>query len=76
MILVSQGPGFSGFPSFPNGDFQMFPIMYPALVPRSQNQEHMNRGAGVYAVPTYPFMGPVTGFPSDTLIPLTYNIPT
>ncbi|XP_024024168.1 uncharacterized protein LOC21399886 [Morus notabilis] len=67
---------FAGFPSFPNGDFQMFPIIYPALVAPSHNQENMNRGAGVYAVPTYPFMGPVAGIPSNTLIPLTYNIPT
>ncbi|PON74154.1 Transmembrane protein [Parasponia andersonii] len=71
-----QVPVFSGFQPLPNGDFQMFPIMYPALVTPSHNQENMNRGAGVYAVPVYPFMGPVVGVPSNTLIPLTYNIPT
>lgn len=76
MILLFQVAQFAGFPSFPNGDFQMFPIIYPALVDPSHNQENMNRGAGVYAVPTYPFMGPVAGIPSNTLIPLTYNIPT
>ncbi|KAL5549446.1 hypothetical protein UlMin_004677 [Ulmus minor] len=71
-----QVPMLSGFPSFPNGDFQMLPIMYPALLTPSQNQEHVNRGAGIYAVPVHPFMGPVAGVPSNTLIPLTYNIPT
>ncbi|GMY35251.1 hypothetical protein FCV25MIE_30493 [Fagus crenata] len=75
----SQAPVFSGFPAFPNGDFQMVPVMYPGLVPGSntlQNQEQMNRGAGIYAVPSYPYMGPVPVFPSNALIPLTYNIPT
>jgi hypothetical protein len=79
MVLLSQAPVFSGFPAFPNGDFQMVPVMYPGLVPGSntlQNQEQMNRGAGIYAVPSYPYMGPVPVFPSNALIPLTYNIPT
>ncbi|KAF4393861.1 hypothetical protein CsatB_014926 [Cannabis sativa] len=71
-----QVPAFTGFPPFPNGDFQMFPVMYPALVNPSQNQENINRGAGIYAVPVYPYTGPVVGIPSNTLIPLTYNIPT
>ncbi|XP_042963613.1 uncharacterized protein LOC122297572 isoform X1 [Carya illinoinensis] len=42
-----QVPVFSGFPASPNGDFQMFPVMYPALVPSLntlQNQEQINRG--------------------------------
>ncbi|KAF2317205.1 hypothetical protein GH714_016637 [Hevea brasiliensis] len=72
-----QVPPFSGFPAY--GDFQMYPIVYPALVPgltHLQNQEQMNRGAGIYAVPVPPFMGPIAGLPSSTLIPLTYNIPT
>lgn len=50
--------------------------MYPTLVNPSQNQEHMNRGAGIYAVPLYPSMGPIAGVPPNNLIPLTYNIPT
>ncbi|KAF8389436.1 hypothetical protein HHK36_026131 [Tetracentron sinense] len=79
VILLSQVPESSGFPASPNGDIQMLPIMYPALVPGLiplQNQEHTNRGAGIYAVPVLPFMGPMSGLPSNTLIPLTYNIPT
>ncbi|XP_050130377.1 uncharacterized protein LOC126607004 [Malus sylvestris] len=78
-LKKSQVPALSGLPSFPNGDFQMLPVMYPLLVPGlnpSQDQEQMNRGAGIYAVPVHPFMGPVTGAPFNTLIPLTYNIPT
>ncbi|XP_075509584.1 uncharacterized protein LOC142545999 isoform X3 [Primulina tabacum] len=58
----------------------MFPIMFPALVPGlfppQQDQELMNRGPGLYAVPVLPFMQPIIGFPSNTLIPFTYNIPT
>ncbi|XP_038695126.1 uncharacterized protein LOC119992482 isoform X2 [Tripterygium wilfordii] len=72
-------PTFSGFPAFPHGDFQMVPIMYPALVPGLnplQNQEQLNHGAGIYAVPVLPYMGPTAGLSSNTLIPLTYNIPT
>ncbi|XP_021911872.1 uncharacterized protein LOC110825697 isoform X2 [Carica papaya] len=74
-----QVPGFFGFPASANGDFQMHPIFYPTLVPGLtplQNQEQVNRGAGIYAVPVLPFMGHVTGLPSNNLIPLTYNIPT
>ncbi|GLT76386.1 hypothetical protein SLA2020_480500 [Shorea laevis] len=73
-----QIPAFSGFLAFPNGDFPMFPMMYPAIVPGLapvQNQEQMNRGAGIYAVPVLPFTGHISGLPSNTLIPLTYNIP-
>ncbi|XP_038993771.1 uncharacterized protein LOC120117576 isoform X3 [Hibiscus syriacus] len=56
----------------------MFPVMYPAIVPglTLQNQEQINRGAGIYAVPVQPFMGHIAGIPSNNLIPLTYNIPT
>lgn len=74
---LSQVPALSGFPGLPNGDMQMFPIMYPAVVPglfSLQNQDQTNRGAGLYAVPALPFT--VAGLPSNTLIPLTYNIPT
>ncbi|KAK3029312.1 hypothetical protein RJ639_038410 [Escallonia herrerae] len=75
-----QAAPFCGFAAAPNGNFQMFPIMYPALVPGlfplQQGQEQMNGGAGIYAVPVLPFMGPVAGYPSNTLIPLTYNVPT
>ena len=76
----SQEPQFSGLE---NGAIQTFPIMYPAaLVPglfplqQDQDQDQMNRGAGIYAVPTLPFNGPIAGFPSNTLIPFTYNVPT
>ncbi|XP_050372881.1 uncharacterized protein LOC126790613 [Argentina anserina] len=73
----SQAPAVSsGLPSYWNGDLQFFPIMYPALIPGLQDQEQMNRGAGLYAVPVHPFTGPVSGFSSSTLIPLTYNVPT
>ncbi|XP_077214704.1 uncharacterized protein LOC143849531 [Tasmannia lanceolata] len=75
----SQVPASPTFPEFPSSNLQMLPIMYPALVPGFiplQNQEQNNRGAGIYAVPTFPFMGPMTGLPSNTLIPLTYNVPT
>ncbi|KAL6977856.1 hypothetical protein U1Q18_026639 [Sarracenia purpurea var. burkii] len=74
-----QGPEFCGLAASSNGDVQMFPIMYPALVPglfNLQNEEQMNRGAGIYAVPVLPFMGPIAGFPPNTLIPLTYSVPT
>lgn len=77
--MLQVPPGYSGLPTFQNGDFQMFPVMYPAIVPgltSLQNQEQMNRGAGIYAVPVLPFMGHVAGIPSNNLIPLTYNIPT
>ncbi|XP_021275569.1 uncharacterized protein LOC110410264 [Herrania umbratica] len=75
----SQVPGYSGLAAFQNGDLQMFPVMYPAIIPgltSLQNQEQTNRGAGIYAVPVLPFMGHIAGLPSNTLIPLTYNIPT
>ncbi|XP_020533748.1 uncharacterized protein LOC105644676 isoform X4 [Jatropha curcas] len=77
--LNKQPQAFSGFQAYPYGDFQMYPIVYPALVPgltSIQTQEEMNRGAGIYAVPVPPFMGPIAGLPSNTLVPLTYNIPT
>ncbi|KAJ6354991.1 hypothetical protein OIU77_005565 [Salix suchowensis] len=72
-------PTFSGFPAYTDGGFQMFPVMYPALVPGSnamQDQEQANHGPGIYAVPVPQFMGPIAGLPSNTLIPLTLNIPT
>ncbi|KAF3972019.1 hypothetical protein ACB098_01G180500 [Castanea mollissima] len=72
----APAPALSSYPAFSNGDFQMVPVMYPALVPGLQNQDHMNRGAGIYAVPVFSCMGPVAGLPSNTLIPLTYNLPT
>ncbi|XP_073157209.1 uncharacterized protein [Henckelia pumila] len=75
----TQAPTVGGIKS-QNGNVPMFPIMYPALVPGlfspQQDQEQMNRGPGLYAVPVLPFMQPITGFPSNTLIPFTYNIPT
>jgi hypothetical protein len=80
VVLLPQVPSaFSGFPAYPDGGFQMFPVMYPALVPglnAMQNQEQENHGPGIYAVPVPQFMGPIAGLPSNTLIPLTLNIPT
>ncbi|KAL4567071.1 hypothetical protein LXL04_022643 [Taraxacum kok-saghyz] len=76
-----QLPPWHGFTS-PNGELPTFPIMYPMLVPSifppQLNHDHTDQGAGLYAVPTFPnsFMGPVTGIPTTTLIPFTYNIPT
>ncbi|XP_022135112.1 uncharacterized protein LOC111007171 isoform X3 [Momordica charantia] len=70
-------PKFSGFPTFPNGDVQMIPIMYPALVPGSALAENQNHGAGIYAVPTFPSVGgPIIGMSTGNLIPLTYSTPT
>ncbi|KAI3447326.1 hypothetical protein Pfo_003991 [Paulownia fortunei] len=75
----SQVPTFDGLKS-PNGNIPTFPIMYPALVPGlfppHQDQEQINRGPGLYAVPVHPYMQPIVGFPSNTLIPFTYNTPT
>ncbi|CAA2993303.1 uncharacterized protein LOC111366065 isoform X2 [Olea europaea subsp. europaea] len=73
----TQVPAFHGLQS-PNGDVQMFPFMYPALVPQlysQQNEEQMNRGPGLYAVPVLRFAQPIAGFPPNTLIPFTYNVP-
>ncbi|XP_043712553.1 uncharacterized protein LOC122661272 [Telopea speciosissima] len=74
-----QVPAFPGFLASPNGDIPMYPIMYPALVPGLtplQNQEQNNHGAGIYAVPVLQYMGPMAGLSTNTLIPLTYSIPT
>ncbi|XP_011656964.1 uncharacterized protein LOC101222970 isoform X2 [Cucumis sativus] len=73
----SQVPKLPSFPTFPNGNVQMIPIMYPALVPGSASSENQNRGAGIYAVPSFPSMGgPIIGMTTNNLIPLTYSIPT
>ncbi|XP_054820889.1 uncharacterized protein LOC129319834 [Prosopis cineraria] len=74
----SQIPAFYNFPAVPDGYYQMYPVMYPVVpgLPPSQNEEQMNRGAGIYAVPVNPYMGHVTGLPYNTLIPLTYSTPT
>ncbi|KAF9679844.1 hypothetical protein SADUNF_Sadunf06G0057200 [Salix dunnii] len=75
----SVPPAFSGFPAYADGGFQMYPIMYPALVPGlnpMQNQEQANHGPGIYAVAVPQFMGHIAGLPSNTLIPLTLNVPT
>ncbi|XP_030535716.1 uncharacterized protein LOC115744601 isoform X2 [Rhodamnia argentea] len=75
----AQVPLSSAFPVPGNGDMQMFPVFYPTLGPslsNSQNQDQTNRGAGIYAVPVSPYLGSFSGFQSNTLIPLTYNIPT
>ncbi|KAK6914583.1 hypothetical protein RJ641_021904 [Dillenia turbinata] len=57
------------------GDANMLGMIYPGLL-GFQNQEHRNGGAGIYAVPLIPVMDSYTGLSSDTLIPLTSNIPT
>ncbi|KAG5242887.1 hypothetical protein OIU77_029984 [Salix suchowensis] len=75
----SVPPAFSGFPAYADGGCQMYPIMYPALVPGlnpMQNQEQANHGPGIYAVAVPQFMGHIAGLPSNTLIPLTLNVPT
>lgn len=78
-MTLLQVPLFGGLKS-PNGNIPKFPIMYPALVPGlvppQQDQEQINRGSGLYAVAVLPYMQPFAGFPSNTLIPFTYNIPT
>ncbi|KAK6930589.1 hypothetical protein RJ641_004683 [Dillenia turbinata] len=57
------------------GDANVLGMMYPGLL-GFQNQEHRNGGAGIYAVPLVPSMGSYAGLSSNTLIPLTYNVPT
>ncbi|XP_017226508.1 uncharacterized protein LOC108202561 [Daucus carota subsp. sativus] len=72
----TQVPPVGGSPG-PNESMQMFPVMYPVLIPPLQQaQDQVNRRGGLYAVPTYPFMGPMSAFPPTTLIPFTYNVPT
>lgn len=72
----TQKPPLGGSPA-PNGSMPMFPVMYPVLnPPLQQGQDQVNRRGGLYAVPTYPFMGPMSAFPPTTLIPFTYNVPT
>lgn len=73
--LLLQIPAFYNFPAAPDGYYQMYPALVPGLAP-SQNEEQGNRGAGLYAVPINPYMRHVTGMPYNTLIPLTYRIPT
>ncbi|GKE28794.1 hypothetical protein Tco_1444178, partial [Tanacetum coccineum] len=74
-------PPFYGFTS-PNGEAPMFPIMYrmfvPELFPPQQGPKQTNHEACLYAVSTFPnsFMGPIVGYPSNALIPFTYNGPT
>ncbi|CAM8897408.1 unnamed protein product [Rhodiola kirilowii] len=54
-------------------------MLYPALIPNfatNGNQEHSNRGAGLYAVPVLPFAGSLTGPIPNNLIPFTYTVPT
>ncbi|KAL7092421.1 hypothetical protein ACP275_12G163700 [Erythranthe tilingii] len=76
---LDKVPAFGGLKS-PDGNNPMFPIMYPALgfglFPPQQDQEQINRGPGLYAVQVLPKMQHMAGFPSSTLIPFTYNIPT
>lgn len=75
----AQPPASVGFSS-PSGDLQKLQNTYPALAPgillQKHAAEHMNRGPGLYAVSVDPFMGSVAGFPTHTLIPFTYNVPT
>ncbi|EPS72061.1 hypothetical protein M569_02701 [Genlisea aurea] len=56
----------------------MYTVLIPGLLPptTSHDQERMNRGPGLYAVPVLPYVQPVAGFQTNTLIPFTYNIPT
>uniref|UniRef100_A0A1D1ZGH4 Putative peptide transport permease protein Mb1314c n=1 Tax=Anthurium amnicola TaxID=1678845 RepID=A0A1D1ZGH4_9ARAE len=57
---------------FPGADVQ---VLTPGVVPL-HNHGQNDHGPGIYAVPVLPFMGPVPGFSSNNLIPITYNIPT
>ncbi|XP_038984765.1 uncharacterized protein LOC120111557 [Phoenix dactylifera] len=78
-LAKSQIPNASSYQRSPDAALQMFPMMYPALMPGMfplQNTENNDHGPGIYAVPVRPFMGPMVGFPPNTLIPLKYNIPT
>ncbi|KAL2928823.1 Transport and Golgi organization protein 6-like protein [Bienertia sinuspersici] len=76
-LKLPQVPNFPYFsPLQQHGSVNMLPIMYPTLLPglaSAQNPEQINRGPGIYAVP---YMGTVTGIPTNNLIPLTYNTPT
>ncbi|KAK4746565.1 hypothetical protein SAY87_025602 [Trapa incisa] len=73
-----QGPFIPSFPVLSGSDMQMLPVMYPAVIPgiNLENQDQSNRGAGIYAVPVGPYMRHAVGLHSNSLIPLTYNIPT
>ncbi|KAJ8444239.1 hypothetical protein Cgig2_028120 [Carnegiea gigantea] len=78
-LKQSQVPPFSYFPPLQQGDVNMLPIVYPALVPgiiSTQDLEQMNHGPGIYAVPVLPLNGTVTRVPTNALIPLTYSTPT
>nr|XP_010323346.1 uncharacterized protein LOC101260152 isoform X2 [Solanum lycopersicum] len=72
-----QLPSFQGSPML---NYQMLQAMYPTLLPGAfgmqPNQEELNHGPGLYAVPVAPFMGQYAGFPPNTLIPFTYAVPT
>ncbi|KAL8040005.1 hypothetical protein ABFX02_10G072400 [Erythranthe guttata] len=71
----TQAPAFNGL-NLPNGDIPFSAFMYPGIFPPQQDQEPMDRGPGLYAVPVHPFMQPIVGIPSNALIPFTYNLPT
>ncbi|KAE9601645.1 hypothetical protein Lal_00040707 [Lupinus albus] len=77
----SQVPIFSNsIAAFPPAYYyQMLPAAmypYPGLTPSQNHESENRRGAGIYAVPTYPYNCHVTGIPYNTLIPLTYTTPT
>ncbi|GAA0174645.1 hypothetical protein LIER_27988 [Lithospermum erythrorhizon] len=72
----TQLPASSSFTS-PGEDLQkLYPSLAPGVFLQQHDPEHMNRGPGLYAVSVAPFNGSVAGFPSHTLIPFTYNVPT
>ncbi|KAL5097278.1 hypothetical protein RYX36_001605 [Vicia faba] len=71
----SLGPELSNFPQFPDGYYQMFPGMHPALIPgltQPQIEEHRNRGAGIYVVPVNPFDIHVIGLPYTKILIANY----
>ncbi|XP_047337177.1 uncharacterized protein LOC124940689 [Impatiens glandulifera] len=77
-VPADQIPARHGLEHLPNGNIQMLPVIYPVLVPglfHVQNDEQVNRGAGLYAVPVLPFSGPIGGVLPNNLIPLTYSVP-
>ncbi|XP_072970842.1 uncharacterized protein [Typha angustifolia] len=77
-IGTSQVMNMSGFQQSQNAACSMFPIIYPPIFPGMvlQNPEEHEQGPGIYAIPCNPYMGPMSGYPPNTLIPLTYKIPT
>ncbi|KAJ6839246.1 uncharacterized protein M6B38_316980 [Iris pallida] len=67
----SQGMNVSGSQRSQDAIPQKF--AFSPIVAPQQDQES---GPGLYAVPYSPFMGTMAEFPPNTLIPLSYKVPT